>query len=121
MKSLSKENIEKLAKLVKGRIFAPDDPKYNELRKIWNAMIDRRPAVILQCAEAQDAVHALAFARENGLKLSIRGGGHNIAGSVCRPPSAKSSWAWWRARPTACRPRPWPTVTGMPNSSCTNA
>jgi FAD/FMN-containing dehydrogenase len=67
---------------VKGQIVLPDDPNYNEVREIWNAMIDRKPAVIVQCAEADDVLHALSYARENGLEISIRGGGHNIAGSA---------------------------------------
>ena len=78
----SNEKIEKLKSKVKGRLVLPDDPNYNEVREIWNAMIDRRPAVIVQCAEADDAVHAISYARENGLELSIRGAGHNIAGSA---------------------------------------
>ena len=62
----------------------PDDRDYDETRRIWNAMIDRKPLVIVQCAAAGDVPHALAFARENGLEISIRGAGHNIAGNaVC--------------------------------------
>ena len=60
----------------------PGDPNYNEAREIWNAMIDRQPAVIIQCAEADDVPHAISYARDNGLEISIRGGGHNIAGSA---------------------------------------
>jgi FAD/FMN-containing dehydrogenase len=81
MKIQSNEKIETLKNNVKGQIVLPDDPNYNEVRKIWNAMIDRRPAVIVQCAEAEDVPHAISYARENGLEISIRGGGHNIAGS----------------------------------------
>jgi FAD/FMN-containing dehydrogenase len=56
----------------------------NEVREIWNAMIDRKPVVIVQCAEADDVLHALSYARESGLEISIRGAGHNIAeSSVC--------------------------------------
>jgi FAD/FMN-containing dehydrogenase len=62
----------------------PDDPSYDKVREIWNAMIDRRPAVIVQCAAAEDIPHAMRFARRNGLEISIRGAGHNIAGNaVC--------------------------------------
>ena len=82
MKIQSNEKIEKLKDKVRGQIVLPNDPSYNEVRKIWNAMIDRRPAVIVQCAEAGDVPHAISYARDNGLDISIRGGGHNIAGSA---------------------------------------
>jgi FAD/FMN-containing dehydrogenase len=82
MKIQSNEKISGLKDKVKGQIVLPDDPNYNKVRKIWNAMIDRRPAVIIQCAEADDVPHAVAYARDNGLEISIRGGGHNIAGSA---------------------------------------
>ena len=84
MTNISDEIIDKLKGKVKGRIVLPGDPSYDEVRKIWNAMIDRRPAVIVQCAKADDVPHAIKFARDNGLELSIRGAGHNIAGNaVC--------------------------------------
>ena len=82
MKIQSNEKIEKVKNKVKGQVVLPDDPNYDEVRKIWNAMIDRRPAVIVQCAEADDVLHAISYARKNGLEISIRGGGHNIAGSA---------------------------------------
>ncbi len=73
---------EKLGRNIKGIVLVPEDPGYEEARRVWNAMIDRRPAVIVQCAEADDVPPVIRFARENGLELSIRGGGHNIAGSA---------------------------------------
>ena len=84
MKTLPQKSIEKLKGKVKGKVILPTDPGYNETRKIWNAMIDRRPAVIVQCAYAADVPHAISFARDSGLEISIRGAGHNIAGNaVC--------------------------------------
>jgi FAD/FMN-containing dehydrogenase len=82
MKTQSIEKIEQIKNKLKGQIVLPDDPNYNRVRKIWNAMIDRRPAAIIQCSKADDVLHAMAYARENGLEISIRGGGHNIAGSA---------------------------------------
>jgi FAD/FMN-containing dehydrogenase len=67
---------------VTGQIVLPSDPDYDEVRKIWNAMIDRRPALIVRCAETGDVSHAISFARENGLEISVRGAGHNIAGNA---------------------------------------
>jgi len=84
MTNLSREKIENLKSKVKGQIVLPSDSSYNEVRQIWNAMIERRPALIVRCAEADDVPPAIAFARENGLEISIRGAGHNIAGNaVC--------------------------------------
>ena len=73
---------EELRETIKGSVLVPDDPDYEEARQIWNAMIDRRPAVIVQCVQADDVPPVIRFARKNGLELSIRGGGHNIAGNA---------------------------------------
>jgi FAD/FMN-containing dehydrogenase len=82
MTNISKEKAEDLKSKVKGQIVVPSDSSYDEVREIWNAMIERRPALIVRCAESDDVPHAIAFARANGLEISIRGGGHNIAGSA---------------------------------------
>jgi FAD/FMN-containing dehydrogenase len=63
-----------------GRAVGPDDPGYEEARKVWNGMIDKRPAVIALCHSVEDVVAAVAFARENDLPVTARGGGHNVAG-----------------------------------------
>ncbi len=73
---------EKLGAKIQGSLLVPDDPGYEEARQVWNAMIDRRPAVIVQCAQADDVAPVIRFARKNGLELSIRGAGHNIAGNA---------------------------------------
>ncbi len=84
MKTIPQKSIEALKSKLKGKVVMPDDPGYDAARKIWNAMIDRKPAVIVQCAVAADVPHSIAFASDNGLEISIRGAGHNIAGnSVC--------------------------------------
>jgi len=79
---LSEQTIENLRGKIKGQIVLPADSRYDEVRQLWNAMIERRPALIVRCAEADDVPHAVAFARAHGLELSIRGGGHNIAGNA---------------------------------------
>ncbi len=67
-----------------GNVMLPDDLGYDESRKIWNAMIDRHPAAIVQCLSADDVQRAIEFARNNKLEISVRGAGHNIAGtSLC--------------------------------------
>jgi FAD/FMN-containing dehydrogenase len=82
MITLKSESTEQLKGDIKGEIVLPVDASYDEVREIWNGMIDRRPAVIVQCQGADDVVHALAFARKNDLDISIRGAGHNIAGNA---------------------------------------
>jgi FAD/FMN-containing dehydrogenase len=84
MAALIHDTLEALTGKVKGRVVLPGDPNYAEARKIWNAMIDRRPAAIVQCATGDDVPPAIRLARQNGLEISIRGAGHNIAGnSLC--------------------------------------
>ncbi len=73
---------EELKDKIKGNVLVPEDSGYKEARQIWNAMIDRRPAVIVQCVQADDVPPAIQFARKSGLELSIRGAGHNIAGNA---------------------------------------
>lgn len=65
-------------------VLRADDPGYDRARSVFNAMIDRRPAAIVRCRSADDVVRGIALARDRGLVLSVRGGGHNVAGSaVC--------------------------------------
>lgn len=82
MTNVQASKIEELKRGIKGEILLPSDAAYEGARKIWNAMIDRRPAVIARCAGTPDVVRAVNFARENRLLLAVRGGGHNIAGNA---------------------------------------
>ncbi len=84
MSTFTNQQSNSIKSAIHGAIVLPDDPNYDEVRAIWNGMIDRRPAIIVQCADADDVAQALAFAQEQDLEISIRGGGHNIAGnSLC--------------------------------------
>ncbi|HLY47939.1 MAG TPA: FAD-binding protein, partial [Solirubrobacteraceae bacterium] len=63
-----------------GQLIGPDDPSYEEARLVYNRMIDRRPALIARVATVDDVARAIGFARDQGLLLAIRGGGHNGGG-----------------------------------------
>lgn len=81
---LSSEDLQAFRAGFKGAVLTPEDPAYDETRKIWNAMIDRRPGLIARCTGTMDVVQAVRFARQLGLLVSVRGGGHHIAGlAVC--------------------------------------
>jgi FAD/FMN-containing dehydrogenase len=79
---LEPAQMEELASSFRGDVVTPDSPGYDAARSIWNAMIDRRPALIARCAGVADILAAVRFARQHRLLVSVRGGGHNIAGSA---------------------------------------
>ena len=77
-------DIEALRAAMNGPVIVPADPGYDDARKVWNADIDRRPAVIAQCASAADVAAAVGFAQEQGLEVAVRGGAHSMPGhAVC--------------------------------------
>ncbi len=76
--------LEDLRAALRGGVLLPPDAGYDDARRIFNAMIDHRPALIARCAGAADVVTCVDFARAHGLEVSIRGGGHNVSGkAVC--------------------------------------
>jgi FAD/FMN-containing dehydrogenase len=75
-------NIEELQGTFRGRLIQPGDTDYDEERKIWNGYIDKHPALIAQCSGTADVIDAVKFARKNDIEVSVRGGGHNVAGSA---------------------------------------
>ena len=78
--SLKQETLDSLKTSIRGPVFVPGDAGYEESRTLWNAMIDRRPAVVARCLGTADVIAGVKFARENDILLCIKGGGHNIAG-----------------------------------------
>jgi len=84
MVQLAESDISSLRAQFGGAVLTAADADYEEARHVWNGVIDRRPAVIARCASAKDVGAAIQFGRQRGLRLSVRGGGHNYGGSaVC--------------------------------------
>lgn len=78
---LNDADVAALRENLRGELLGPGEAEYDEARSLWNAMFDKRPALIVRCAEAADIVRAVNFARTNNLPVAVRGGGHNVAGS----------------------------------------
>jgi len=72
--------IDQLREQVRGAVITPDDEGYEQARRVYNAMIDRRPAAVVRCANAGDVVAAVNVAREHQLDLAVRGGEHSVPG-----------------------------------------
>ncbi|RJF99372.1 FAD-binding oxidoreductase [Noviherbaspirillum saxi] len=82
MTTMKHDVIDDFKSKLRGELLEPGDPGFDEARKIWNAMIDRKPAIIVRCAGVADVMRSVVFARDHDLALAVRGGGHNIAGSA---------------------------------------
>jgi FAD/FMN-containing dehydrogenase len=80
--TLTEQSIHAFASRFGGPLIGPDHPDYDAARVIWNAMIDRRPALIAQCRSTADVVEAVRFARDHRVLTAVRGAGHNIAGNA---------------------------------------
>jgi FAD/FMN-containing dehydrogenase len=84
MTALPADAIEALARRIQGDVIQPVDDGYDAARAVWNGYVDKRPGVIVRPSGADGVAAAIAFARENGLVVAVRGGGHNSAGTgVC--------------------------------------
>jgi FAD/FMN-containing dehydrogenase len=80
VRDLSTDKTDRLSSDLRGPLIRPNDPRYEQARKVYNGMIDKRPGLIAQCADVADVITAVNFARENNVALAIRGGGHNGGG-----------------------------------------
>lgn len=80
--TLERSTIADLRRQFRGPLVQPGEPDYEDTRKIWNAAIERRPALIARCTDRRDVVAAVRFAREHSMLTSIRGAGHNVSGSA---------------------------------------
>src|SRR5438045_7236152 len=72
--------VSELASGLSGAVLVPGDPSYDAARAVYNGLVDRRPELIVRCRSVDDVVAALELARQAGLEISVRGGGHNVAG-----------------------------------------
>src|SRR3990172_11548424 len=79
-KTVAVAAVDQFRSMLRGELIGPADNGYEEARQVFNGMIDRHPQLILRCADVADVIHAVNFARENDLLLSVRGGGHNVSG-----------------------------------------
>ena len=78
------ETLSRFTSSVRGDVLRPGSAGYDQARAVWNGMIDRRPAVIVRCRDADEVAAAVRFGRDSGLPVAVRGGGHNAAGlGVC--------------------------------------
>ena len=77
---MTEDDVKKFAASLRGGLIQRTDPSYEDARKLYNAMIDKRPLLIARCVDAADVIAAVNFARDHGLLLAVRGGGHNGAG-----------------------------------------
>jgi FAD/FMN-containing dehydrogenase len=83
-KMLEHTTIQQFSKSLKTPLILPADPEYDSARAVWNGMIDKRPAMIAMCTSVDDIVKCVKFARNNKMLVSIKGGGHSVAGkAVC--------------------------------------
>lgn len=84
LRSPGRASIAELRAAVRGAVIEPADPRYDDARAVWNAAVDKHPALVVRCAGVADVVAAVGFARGEGMLLAVRGGGHSIAGlSTC--------------------------------------
>jgi len=80
--TISESAFQELAAALSGELMAPGTNGYDETRTLWNAMLDRRPGLVAECATTEDVVRSVRFAQEHGLLVSVGGAGHNIAGNA---------------------------------------
>src|SRR5213076_1435075 len=79
-KALEENSIAELQAKLRGRVIEPHDRDYDDARKVYNAMIDKKPRLIARCVDVADVISCVNFARENTLLLAVRSGGHNAGG-----------------------------------------
>jgi FAD/FMN-containing dehydrogenase len=90
--AVSREAVDGLRQQFSGVVVGPDDAGYDEMRAVHNGLVDKRPALIARCANTADIADAVRFARTEGLEISTRGGGHNVAGKGVTQDDENIAW-----------------------------
>ncbi len=80
--TLNEQTVQEFKAALRGELLAPGDEGYDAARRVWNGVIDKRPALIARCIGVADVMSAVRFARDQGLPVAVRGGGHNVAGTA---------------------------------------
>jgi FAD/FMN-containing dehydrogenase len=80
--NLRESTVEDLSRSLRGKLLCRDDEGYDEARRVWNGLIDKRPAMIARCEGVSDVIAAVKFARSANVQVSVRGGGHNVTGNA---------------------------------------
>ena len=80
VKNLDEKTLLDFSSKIRGEVVLPQDPSYNKLRKVYNAMIDKHPGLIVKCLDVADVIYSVNFGRENDLLVAVKGGGHNGGG-----------------------------------------
>ena len=125
MATVTLAGVEELQAQVRGDVITPDDGRYEDARKVYNAMIDKHPALVVSCRDVADVQAALAYGRANGLDIAVRGAGHNGAGLGTVDGGIMidlSPMRWARVDPSArtfpqCAHGPRAVVTSSANTS----
>ena len=97
MKTLTGQELADFEAGVRGKVIYPTDEDYPKACQVWNAMIDRKPGLIVQCTGNADVVACVKFCKAQELKICVRGGGHNIAGKCIKDDVLMIDLSQWKA------------------------
>jgi FAD/FMN-containing dehydrogenase len=89
--------VEELRGSLRGEVLCPGDDGYHDARSIWNALFDKKPALIVRCAGVSDIMRSIHFARTNSIPVAVRGGGHNVSGSGACDGSLMLDMSWLKS------------------------
>ena len=108
-----------LAAALRGDLIMPGDPGYDQARAVYNAMIDKHPAAIARCRDTADVIACVRFAREHGIEIAVRGGGHNAAGLGVQDGALVIDLSLLRSTTVTRRTTPSASTPGLPGATST--